>query len=127
MNDFKIDFTSIPSNITKIYFDVGLSYYAPYSQDWLKKVNNSLVIGFEPNPINIKFLKNGKTEKIQDLEKLEKKFFDSKRFQLMECAISDVKENTISDFLILKTKVKVKTVLLFINSKTNIVKNIIIK
>ena len=98
MNDFEIDFNNLPSNIKKIYFDVGLSYYAPYSQDWLKKVENSLVIGFEPNPINIKFLKNGKTEKIQDLEKLEKEFIDSKRFQLMECAVSDVKENTISDF-----------------------------
>jgi len=37
MNDFEIDFNNLPSNIKKIYFDVGLSYYAPYSQDWLKK------------------------------------------------------------------------------------------
>jgi hypothetical protein len=41
-----IDFKNIPLNISKIYFDVGLSYYAPYSQDWLTNVETALVIGF---------------------------------------------------------------------------------
>lgn len=84
-----IDFVNIPESISEIYFDIGLSYYAPYSQDWLNKLDNILVIGIEPNPKNIKHLKDKQEYKVSDLDKLKYKYMENNRFQLMECAISN--------------------------------------
>ena len=36
--------------IKRIKLDIGLSYNAPQSNNWLKHDDDVLVIGFEPNP-----------------------------------------------------------------------------
>jgi len=39
----------LPSTITRLKIDVGLSHNAPHSQLWLEKISNLAVFGFEPN------------------------------------------------------------------------------
>lgn len=41
---------TIPKNCVNVKLDIGLSYSAPQSQYWLKKEDNLMVFGFEPNP-----------------------------------------------------------------------------
>jgi len=55
----------IPENIKRIKLDIGLSYNAPHSQDWLEhdKNNELFVFGFEPNPECVEIIKNGNIQK----------------------------------------------------------------
>jgi len=94
----EFDWKNISSDINKLYFDIGTSWYAPYSQNWLTKNSNCMVIGIEPNPININLLKNKENVAVKDLHKLEYKYFLNNRFKLLECAINNVNEPTFSDF-----------------------------
>ena len=41
---------TMKENIKHVKLDIGLSYNAPHSQNWLENEPNLLVIGFEPNP-----------------------------------------------------------------------------
>ena len=45
-----LDLSFINFNKKRVKIDVGLSYSAPHSQDWLSKDDDLIVIGFEPNP-----------------------------------------------------------------------------
>jgi len=51
----------IPENITKIKIDVGLSYRAPQSENWLNTEKDLLVFGFEPHLDSVESCKNWKT------------------------------------------------------------------
>jgi FkbM family methyltransferase len=42
---------NIPNNLTNVYIDIGLSWWAPHSVDWCKNTKNTVVFGFEPSPI----------------------------------------------------------------------------
>ncbi len=54
--DGKID---IPIEIRHIKLDIGLSYSAPMSQQWLSKENDLMVFGFEPDPTSVETIKRG--------------------------------------------------------------------
>jgi hypothetical protein len=50
---------NIPTHIKKIRIDVGLSYDAPHSSQWLNEADDIFVFGFEPVPENCEnILKN---------------------------------------------------------------------
>ncbi len=73
--------------LNKIRIDVGLSYSAPCSFDWLKKDKNLIVHGFEPSPKNINLIK--KTENFN-------LFAD--RFVLHEYGLSNCESDQIVKF-----------------------------
>lgn len=101
MNKF-IDFNLIPSNLTNVKIDIGLSYNAPQSNIWLSKENNIVVFGFEPNPDSIISLQNGNIKKRNNShgEPLNNKYIKENRFFLIPCALSS-KEGTL-DFYVNK-------------------------
>ena len=90
---------SIPENCRHVKLDVGLSYSAPQSQDWLSKEPNLMVFGFEPNP---ELVYNGNIQKRDPAhgEPLQKKYIDEKRFTLVRIALSDVNKVEQMDFYI---------------------------
>jgi FkbM family methyltransferase len=45
-------------NVKHIKLDIGLSYNAPHSFEWLKKEDSLLVFGFEPNPKSLSYIEN---------------------------------------------------------------------
>lgn len=79
----------IPSNIEKIYIDVGLAADAPHSFSWLSSDPNSFVFGFEPVKENCKRV----STKIKELG------FKS-RYKLYECAVDNVIGEQIKDFYV---------------------------
>lgn len=55
-SDGKID---IPATIRHIKLDIGLSYSAPMSQQWLSCEEDLIVFGFEPDPTSVATIKQG--------------------------------------------------------------------
>jgi FkbM family methyltransferase len=90
---------NIPENIQKVKIDIGLSYSAPQSNDWLKKEANLFVFGFEPNPYSVDNIlqKNIKKQNINHSEPLQNEFIDT-RFKLLPFALSNVENPTTTDF-----------------------------
>lgn len=75
----------LPDWCRRVSIDVGTSINAPYSEIWLSQDHELCVFAFEPNPYNIKFLKNGGNIWPIHLnpERINKSFFVS------ECALSN--------------------------------------
>lgn len=94
----------IPENCTHVKLDVGLSYSAPQSQNWLSREPNLMVFGFEPNPDVIDSIPKGNIQKRAPGhgEPLQKKYIDEKRFSLVSIALSDVDKVEQMDFYINK-------------------------
>ena len=92
-----INFNNIPSFIKRIKIDVGLSYSAPQSEQWLKHDDDVFVFGFEPNPECISSIekgnivpKQGHGIPISDLNK--------SRFMLIPVALGNVSMPTELNF-----------------------------
>ena len=58
MNEL-INRIQIPDNITHVKLDIGLSYGAPRSQNWLSFEKDLFVFGFEPNIDSVNNILNG--------------------------------------------------------------------
>jgi len=93
---------NIPDNITHIKMDIGLSYSAPQSADWLNKEENVMVFGFEPNPEAYQTIMNGNIIKKHPGhgEPLDKKHIDSGRMQIFNIALSNVQNIETMDFYV---------------------------
>jgi FkbM family methyltransferase len=91
---------NIPAEIKNIKIDIGLSYSAPQSNNWLTHEKNLLVFGFEPNPESIQNIlqKNIKKKHLCHGEPLRNEFIDEKKFRLIPFALANVTEPTTSDF-----------------------------
>jgi FkbM family methyltransferase len=89
----------IPVGVKNIKIDIGLSYNAPQSNDWLSNEPNLLVFGFEPNPESVQNIlkKNIVKRDICHGEPLRNEFIDT-RFRLIPFALGNVSEPTTSDF-----------------------------
>lgn len=79
----------IPTEYTRVLFDIGTSYNAPHSEVWTRETDDVCVFAFEPNPFNIECIKSGKwigsswQNPLQlDIQNLNKKVF------LIEAALS---------------------------------------
>ena len=94
----------IPENCTHVKLDVGLSYSAPQSQNWLSREPDLMVFGFEPNPDLVDIISKGNIQKRDPChgEPLQKKYIDEKRFSLVSIALSDVDKVEQMDFYINK-------------------------
>jgi len=90
----------IKENIKHVKLDIGLSYNAPHSQDWLENEPNVLVIGFEPNPdflASISSKDNIEKRASCHGDPINKKYVND-RFFLFPIALSNVNEPTEMTF-----------------------------
>jgi len=86
---------AIPPHIRHVKLDIGLSYCAPMSQQWLLQEDDLIVFGFEPNPACVRSI-------LEELTKfsgswplvLEKKFIGT-RFFLIPCALGISVQKTV--------------------------------
>jgi len=119
MNIYKyMDFNyNIPEKCSHIKIDIGLSYNAPQSQNWLSNEPNLMVIGFEPNPDVIDSISKGNIQKRHPGhgEPLQKNYIDEKRFSLVSVALSDVDKVEQMNFYINNTNNDCGTSSLFIH------------
>ena len=101
LNKINIDY-NIPKNCTHIKLDIGLSYNAPQSQSWLKKEDNLMVFGFEPNPDSVKCIQNGNIQKRNPShgEPLQQKYINEQRFKLLPFALSNVEKQEEMTFYV---------------------------
>ncbi len=78
---------AISECIRHVKLDIGLSYSAPISQQWLSCEENLIVFGFEPNPASVTSIINGAVKVDPSHgEPLEKKYVGT-RFFLIPCAL----------------------------------------
>ena len=91
----------IPSHIKHIKLDIGLSYSAPISQQWLSHEDDLMVFGFEPNPACATSIMQGAIKRHPNHgDPLEKKYIGNKFF-LIPCALG-LSCNKIARFFITK-------------------------
>lgn len=92
--------SQIPEDIKRIKIDVGLSYGAPHSQNWLAHEDDLFVFGFEPNPECIDILEN--EEQMIKMCAHHGQYISPnllrKNFRLIPCALGNVAEPTTMDF-----------------------------
>ena len=86
-------------NVSNIKIDIGLSYSAPQSNDWLKKEPNLFVFGFEPNQESVINILQKNIEKKCHFhgDPLRNEFIHT-RFELIPVALSNVPEPTTMEF-----------------------------
>lgn len=88
-------FMVIPSWVKRVKLDIGLSDGAPQSAKWLEQEPDDLLIfGFEPNHHNIQSIRSRDSDWSVSIHPKH----IGKRFYLIECALSDVKEPQITPF-----------------------------
>jgi len=91
---------TIPLKCSHVKIDVGLSYGANQSSNWLDTENDVMVFGFEPNPEAYECLMKGNIQLRHPAHAvggnpLNKEHIDSGRMHIFNVALSNV--NTISD------------------------------
>lgn len=84
----------IPLNIKRIKIDVGLSYNAPQSQQWLEHNEDLFVFGFEPNSENIASIMSGNIEKRHPCHGQPLSSKNAERFCLIPVALENVETET---------------------------------
>lgn len=89
----------IPADIKRIKLDIGLSYSAPMSQEWLTREDDLLVFGFEPNPEAVASILNGATKRHSEHGNPLEVRFIGKRFFLIPCALGRSLTGTIPLFV----------------------------
>jgi FkbM family methyltransferase len=87
----------IPSHIKHVKLDIGLSFCAPISQQWLTHENDLMVFGFEPNPASVQSILNGSAIGSHHMA-LEKRFIQ-KSFFVIPCALGSSSDKMIKFFV----------------------------
>lgn len=96
---------NIPKNCTHVKIDIGLSYGANQSSNWLDTEENIVVFGFEPNPDAFENINKGNI-KLRDPSHAEggnplnKKHIDSGRMIIFNSALSNVDKLIEMDFYV---------------------------
>jgi hypothetical protein len=90
----------IPSNFKHIKFDIGLSYGANQSQNWLSNETDLLVFGFEPNPNSVNLIRSPTNTKQHPLhpDVLEQKYINTSAY-IIPIAFGN-NTNTMLDFYV---------------------------
>lgn len=100
-----MDNYNIPLNCTHAKIDVGLSYGANQSSNWLDNENDVMVFGFEPNPESYECLLEGNI-KLRHPDHagagmpLNKIHIDSGRMHIFNVALSNLHEVKSMDFYV---------------------------
>ena len=117
----------IPSNITHIKIDIGLSYNAPQSNNWLSNEENLLVFGFEPNPDSVQNIlqKNIVKRHASHEEPLRNEFIDNSTFRLIPFALNNVIEPTTSIFYSMANDIGTSSLYKPVNQNVDPIKSII--
>jgi FkbM family methyltransferase len=92
-----MNYYHIPPNCTHVKIDIGLSYGANQSSDWLEKEPNLMVFGFEPHPESYQCLMQGNIQlrhpsHIIGGMPLDKRHIDSGRMYIYNVALSCVEK-----------------------------------
>jgi hypothetical protein len=82
--DGKID---IPKHIKHVKLDIGLSYSAPMSQNWLSREENLLVFGFEPDLTSVNTIKKGAIKQHVSHGDPLNPIYVGNRFFIIPCAL----------------------------------------
>jgi FkbM family methyltransferase len=95
----------IPDKCTHVKIDIGLSYGANQSSNWLDNENDVMVFGFEPNPDAYQCITNGNIELRHPSHgsagnPLNKKHIDEGRIHVFNIALSNVENVTEMDFYV---------------------------
>jgi FkbM family methyltransferase len=95
----------IPSNCSHVKIDVGLSYGANQSSNWLDNESDVMVFGFEPNPEAYECLLHGNIQLRHPDHAvagtpLNKKHIDSGRMHIFNVALSNFNEVKNMDFYV---------------------------
>lgn len=95
----------IPEICTHVKIDVGLSYGANQSSNWLDHEKNVMVFGFEPNPEAYRCISRGNIELRHPSHgaagnPLNKNHIDSGRMKVFNIALSNVKTIETMDFFV---------------------------
>jgi FkbM family methyltransferase len=79
---FNGDKIKIDPSFKHIKLDIGLSYNAPQTQNWLQNESDLLVFGFEPNPSSVESIKSPENHKTHPShgEVLEQKYIGTSAF-----------------------------------------------
>ena len=117
----------IPNEVTNIKIDIGLSYSAPQSNNWLSNEPNLLVFGFEPNPESVQTIlqKNIVKRNINHGEPLRNEFIQNSRFRLIPVALDNVIEPTTSQFFSMSNDIGTSSLYQPLDIHLGPVKNII--
>lgn len=91
-NDGKI---AIPASLHHVKLDIGLSYSAPMSQQWLLRENDLIVFGFEPNPASVASILRGATKQHPLHGDPVDVCFINTRFFLIPCALGISEGKTV--------------------------------
>lgn len=98
----------VPSSVSQINIDIGLSVSAPNSALWLNETDDRMVFGFEPSPENILHLEQGTfvnphqmsialNSKVIRQNNTDIKYFGD-RFKLLRCALDDIASPSYTTF-----------------------------
>lgn len=95
----------IPEECTHVKIDIGLSYGANQSSNWLDNENDVMVFGFEPNPDAYQSIINGNIELRHPSHAsagnpLNKKHIDEGRIHVFNIALSNVENITEMNFYV---------------------------
>jgi len=85
----------IPSSIQHIKLDIGLSYSAPMSQNWLSNEENLMVFGFEPNPMAVNSILTGAVKRHPSHGTPLEINYIGNSFFLIPCALGNLDSNTV--------------------------------
>ena len=97
MNEL-INRIQIPDNITHVKLDIGLSYGAPRSQNWLSFEKDLFVFGFEPNIDSVNNILNGNIINYHPGHDPIANEYINNVFTIIPVALSNVEEPTTMPF-----------------------------
>jgi len=102
----------LPRHITHVNIDIGLSFNAPVSYEWLKNNSNLIVFGFEPNSYNVNVLKgtennNSPISNSNQYERTSIKNYINNRFFILPFALSNFRGS--ATFFNIKNKINGET------------------
>jgi FkbM family methyltransferase len=100
-----MDNYNIPSTCSHIKIDIGLSYGANQSSNWLDKEDDVMVFGFEPNPESYNCLLNGNIQLRHPSHAcagvpLDKRHIDAGRMHIFNVALSNNENIEEMDFYV---------------------------
>jgi FkbM family methyltransferase len=96
---------NIPENCKHVKVDIGLSYGANQSSNWLDSENDVMVFGFEPNPEAYQCILNGNIQlrhpgHAAAGKPLNKRHIDSGRMKIFNIALSNIQNIETMDFYV---------------------------
>ena len=117
---------NIPLNIVNIKLDVGLSYSAPQSNDWLSNEPKLFVFGFEPNPESVQNIlrKNIIKRNPGHGEPLKNEYIET-RFRLIPFALANVTQPITTNFYAMTNDIGTSSLYKPVDSRLGQVKSVI--